>query len=297
MDRKALEQQLLSIGFTQEQIDALSVMDDQAFATFVNTTLAAKAGAGSGDAAASGNATANADRQTMEAELIAAGVVSPEELANMTDDEVLQMYQQWQSGAYAEDTGVKPPKPGASKPAGNGTGNNTGEGSGNPAGGTNGGADMVQITRQEFAELQRGVRLAQGQLRQFSEDSRRRQRAERLQTVRALVATWRDQRKITPADADENAKGFNLFNKLLAADGTAVRKYGEKSATEFDAEVGRINALPRDYIRMFAEKIVPGEAGAGGADDDPSIAGDVAAAIEHAKKRNAIAARGRGKVA
>jgi hypothetical protein len=120
MDRKALEDQLKALGWSDAAVGLLSSLDDATFAELVNTLLAEKAGA----APAAGGATAAADvpmppRDQMIADLVQAGE-DPAALELKTDDELYQLWMEKVGGAQMAEkpTPPAPPAPPPTTPPG-----------------------------------------------------------------------------------------------------------------------------------------------------------------------------------
>jgi hypothetical protein len=184
-------------------------------------------------------------RAEQEQAIIAAGLATAEELATMTDDEVWELYQQ------ATGTAAAPAEATMSE-------RQTRRPSVRPV------ALFAEMRRQAALIEVRQRRLEAGQ-RALERDQRRRQQAERAALVRAYCERWLRERKISPAEADERATVPNLYGRLLAASGTAIRRYGERSYSEFEAAVAEVEQRPPGFARLFAEKIPAAlPAGAGG---------------------------------
>jgi hypothetical protein len=110
--------------------------------------------------------------------------------------------------------------------------------------------------RRELAGVHRDLLTARRHLAALSSDAARRKQAERHGAVKAFCERWRREGRVTPAEVDPGSKTPNLYHRLMLADGSRVRKYGETSATEFDALVLEIETRP---IRRYGERLVDPE--------------------------------------
>jgi hypothetical protein len=115
----------------------------------------------------------------------------------------------------------------------------------------------------QFAEMQAQAAVLKADLdaikrRQAAEESesKRRQQAERSRTVEAFCERWSRESYVLPRDVDRTSKVPNLFHRLMSADGTQVRKFGETEATEFDSIVSEIESRGPGFARRhFSEQI------------------------------------------
>lgn len=244
MDRATIEDQLRGAGFSDDEILALSGLDDEALGQFALAHMARQSGAAPAAAPPGepapmadepGAAAAMPDRDSMIADLVASGE-DADALAAMTDEELFALWQTKQGQMSDFDVSpavaAAPARPGTPAPL--------------PA------ATPTKVTL-NYAE-QRLRRLV-AQQRAFEADLRRRERAVRHQTVRAHCERWLRDGYILPRDADARSKVPNLYHRLIHASGARVLTFGERKLSEFDAMVAEVEARGPGYVRFFAEKL------------------------------------------
>lgn len=236
MDRAALEDQLRGIGFNDAQIESLKGLPDDAFQAFVLATLAAKAG---GEPAAAPAETAAAEPPVMPSpeqmiqDLLAAGV--PQAEIDAVKADVNALYALWMEKGQVKMS--EPPSTPAPSPTPKQIIHKFAE----PA-------QLVAVKRQ-LASLQNQAAIL------FSERERER-KATRERTVKELCKKWVDGGYVLPGDVDPKSSTPNVYHRLMNADGGTVKKFAEKSLTDFDAAVAEIESRGPGYVgKFFSEKI------------------------------------------
>lgn len=235
MDRKALEDQLRALGFSDAELEALSALDDAAFQTFTLACLARAAGTGAGGDAAATAAAETPSREQMIADLVAAGE-DPAKLEAMTDADLLALWTQKVGGsmsANAENKTVTTPTPTLPK---------------------------------EFSEAQRIAATAK-QTADAAIAAARRAETAAARIIRSANETEvikcceraLSERRVKPADIDPAATVPNEYHAgIEAANSPTVFKFGEKSLTAFDAWKSRLFAREPIHASLFSEKIGKG---------------------------------------
>lgn len=246
MDRGQLEEQLKSLGWTDAQIEACKPLADDDFAALVNATLAQAAGADTGNGGGAATDTGAPpttgmvewppeapSRDEVIAQLVAAGQ-DQATLDAMSDEELLAEWKKMNGG-----TAGAAPMSETNKPAKAGT----------------------LLTAAQFAEVRTlltQVPRARQELAALAADTARRKRAEREGAVKAYTERWVRDGFIVPADADPASKTPNLYRRLMLADGTRVKKYGEGLAlSDFDAAVAEIESRGPGWARRNTRELVP----------------------------------------
>jgi len=237
MDRSALEKQLAGLGWSEAAIEAVKPLDDEAFAALVNAILAQSAAAGAGApppaAAAAGGLEEMAefppgmDRQAVTDALVAQGQ-DPAALAALSDDDLIALWNQMQTQT--------PPAPA-------------------PAPAALPMSERGAVAR--YAELNRKVAAAQRQVARLDLETRRRRAAERFATVKAYCERWLKDGYVTPAEVDSRSGGPNLYKRLMYADDVRVRRFGERSLSDFDAAVAEVEARGPGWARRNTAERVP----------------------------------------
>jgi hypothetical protein len=272
MDRATLEDQLKSLpqgAWSDAMIEAAKPLSDDDFMALANAALAQAAGADTGGGGAATDTGAGAatgmvewppeapSRDEVIAQLVAAGQ-DQATLDAMTDEELLAEWQKMNGG-----TAGAAPMSETNKPAKAGT----------------------LLTAAQFAEVRTlltQVPRARQELAALQADTARRKKAERAGAVKAYCERWVRDGFIVPADADPASKAPNLYRRLMLADGTRVKKYGEGLAlSDFDAAVAEIESRGPGWARRNTRELVPDPKDATGFDAvDKSV-------DEYAKRRYA----------
>jgi hypothetical protein len=210
MDRAALEAQLKSLGWTEPAVAALASLSDEDLQKLVMELLAQQAGTAP---AADAPATAaewpeGVTRETVIADLVAAGVGTEEELSALSDDELLMKWNEWKASAAPADA------PMSEKPVGPAT---------------------PQLVAAQFSELQRRAARLEAQVKQAERMQAQRQRAEKA----VLIDTYCEQLVkdgfASPAQVEKargkDGKAIGPVRCFMESC-SAVAKFGEKSALE-----------------------------------------------------------------
>lgn len=135
------------------------------------------------------------------------------------------------------------------------------------------------ITPQRFTELERRLSVAEARAKRADKESHRRERAERERTVNAYCERWAREYYVLPAEVDRTSTVPNFYHELMEADGTRVRKFGEKNMTQFDRLVALVESRGPGFVRrFFSEKLAQPEGSETQAVED--------AAKAYAAKRN-----------
>jgi hypothetical protein len=251
MDRATLEDQLKSLpqgAWSDAMIEAAKPLSDDDFMALANAALAQAAGADTGAATDTGAGAAATgmvewppeapSRDEVIAQLVAAGQ-DQATLDAMSDEELLALYQQKKG-----DTGAAPmsetPKKGARtfaeqlKRA------------------------VLADVRKELADVKRDIDSVKGKAAFLANDTARRRLAERGGAVKAYCERWLRDGYVLPAEVDPASKTPNLHHRLMNADGTRVKKYGEGLAlSDFDAAVAEIESRGPGWARRNTRELVP----------------------------------------
>jgi hypothetical protein len=228
MDRAALEAQLKSLGWTEPAVAALASLSDEDLQKLVMELLAQQAGTAP---AADAPATAaewpeGVTRETVIADLVAAGVGTEEELSALSDDELLMKWNEWKASAAPADA------PMSEKPVGPAT---------------------PQLVAAQFSELQRRAARLEAQVKQAERMQAQRQRAEKA----ALIDTYCEQLVkdgfASPAQVEKargkDGKAIGPVRCFMESC-SAVAKFGEKSALE-----QYVQSLRSGQPRKFGEQL------------------------------------------
>jgi hypothetical protein len=246
MDRATLEDQLKSLpqgAWSDAMIEAAKPLSDDDFMALANAALAQAAGADTGAATDTGAGAAATgmvewppeapSRDEVIAQLVAAGQ-DQATLDAMSDEELLAEWQKMNGG-----TAGAAPMSEKTKPA---------EVS----------AFAEHLRRRILADVRRELAGAKTETAALRADAERRRKAEREGAVKAYCERWVRDGFIVPADADPASKAPNLYRRLMLADGTRVRKYGEGPAvSDFDAAVAEIEARGPGWARRNTRELVP----------------------------------------
>jgi hypothetical protein len=229
------------------------------------------------------------DVAKMRDELVTAGILTQDEAAALSDDEIKAKYAEWKGTA---DAGPPPP-PGVtnmSEPT-------RGRQPARPAPAVTLPAEVVRHYGEAIGSIEARLKAQEKAAADAERETARRQRAERQRTVNALFDGWinhqeqgRPAPKITPAEyrSREKPQEPGLYRRLLEADGGTVRTYAESGAlSDFDALVKEIEDRP-GFARMFAEQI-PGR-GVGPKDEFADLDQQTTA---YAQRRNKALTGGR----
>lgn len=277
MDRAELEGQLTALGYSDEQMAALKDLPDDAFGAFVLATLAREAGtAGAGTPppppegeggggpppAAMAEFPEGMDRQALIDWLTAQGK-DPAALEAMTDDDLIDMYNQRQAGPeQMSEPGVPdedeeeweelpvpatptpaPPAPPARRPVKSVT-------------------KTIKFSEEVRAAVRQEVRtLVAAETAAFRKEAgavkaaeRARQAEEKRGRVRAFCERMLKENRVSPAELDESTPALpSLVERLMLCNAeTTVRKFSEGgkevALTQLDVEMRAIEARqPRKY--------------------------------------------------
>jgi hypothetical protein len=127
----------------------------------------------------------------------------------------------------------------------------------------------LQAVRSEIAGLKRDAAQIKAAQEREAAESRRRAQADRLASVRSYCERWQAEGYVTPAEVDPNAKAPNLYLRLMQADGTRLKTFGERSLSDFDAAVAEVESRGAGYVRrVFREQIGTDVTGAPGGRGD-----------------------------
>lgn len=180
---------------------------------------------------------AGVTRESAIADLVAMGE-DQAALEAMSDDELIALWQQKQGGA------AQPP---AAAPMSE--------------------KQSAAVARQ-YAEIQKGYNRLfadYAAMKREAEAARKERDAERKatrsRTVAAHCETWLRDGYVLPRDVDRGSKVPNLYHRLMSADASRVRKFGEAAMTEFESIVAEIEARGPGYVRYFSEKVAQPEKG------------------------------------
>jgi hypothetical protein len=246
MDRAALESQLKSLGWTEPAVAALASLSDELLQVLVMELLAQQAGTAP---AADAPTTAaewpeGVTRETVIADLVAAGVGTEEELSALSDDELLMKWNEWKASQAAPMS--EPPT-------------------------TPTGPPTQQLLAAQFAELKRRADAVDAQVKQAERMQAQRQRAEKA----ALIDTYCEQLVkdgyASPAQVEKtrgkDGKAIGPVRRFMESC-SAVAKFGEKSALE-----QYVASLRSGQPRKFGEQL-----------PDPAKASKVALAKKRAEE-------------
>jgi hypothetical protein len=167
-------------------------------------------------------------RETVIADLVAAGVGTEEELAALTDDELLAKWNEWKASA-APDTPMSETPTAPTGPA------------------------TQQLVAAQFAELQKRANAVEAQIRQAERMQAQRQRAEKA----ALIDTYCEQLVkdgyASPAQVEKargkDGRAIGPVRRFMESC-SAVAKFGEKSALE-----QYVQSLRSGQPRRFGEQM------------------------------------------
>jgi hypothetical protein len=219
----------------QEFLDSL---DDSQLAMLLQGVSGGDAGGGDAGGGDGGGAAAQAEwpegvtRESAIADLVAAGEDAAS-LDAMSDDELIALWQEKVGGGAAPMSEPKKPVTAPVSPV---------------------------VMARRFAELDRRLKAAEARAKHADKESFRRMKAERERTVNAYCERWAREGYVLPREVDKGAKVPNLYHRLMAADGTRVQKFGETSATAFDAAVAEIEERGPGFVRrFFSEKLAQPE--------------------------------------
>jgi hypothetical protein len=289
MDRKALEEKLVALGWTQTAVDLLANLPDEDFAALVTELLSAAAGVAPTDSGtpAGGAAEVSAPpaREQMIADLVAVGE-DPTMLEGLSDADLLALWTQ-KVGGQSEHSEGEPVTTTVTPPVVT------------PA-------PTPALTPAQFAELKTGLTQAQADLqkvrrdnallsahqkREFAESARRAQ-AERMHSIKSYCERWVRDAYVLPSEVDAKSTVPNFYHQLVNADGVKVRKYGEKQLSDFDALVAQTEARGAGYVkRFFSEKITADPAATSKYDEARKAAGERAKALRGASSADEITKR------
>lgn len=273
MDRKALEAQLKSIGWTDEMIAALSGVSDKDLSAFVLLALAQAAGGGGGGSGGTPPTPGQADvvwpdgmdRNAVIAELVAMGE-DQAQLEAMPDADLLALYQQQLA------TMTEPPAPPAPAPAPTPNPAPAPQPAPTPRPAPGPGRPSPKRVTYSFAEQLRLVRVEAA-------------RAARQETARAAAATLRagvhtfceqmvKENKLTPAQVEVGRDGKPIGKTLLLLLGlSAVRNFAEPDRPS-PLELAMEEIRSRPPLRRYGEQL-----------PDPIKRGRFAEIAEGVKKR------------
>jgi hypothetical protein len=235
MDRKALEEQLKGVGWTDEMIAALSGLSDDDFGKFVLLALAQEA-AEDAPAPAPGQADATwpqgMDRNAVVAELVAMGE-DQAAVEAMSDADLLALYEQRKT-AMSDTTTTPAPTPAA-------------------------GAAPKQVTY-KFAELESKAgelekRMAAAEEREKAAERVRRLREanERKSLVHAFCERMVKEGRLSPAQVEVTKDGKTVGPVRLRLERAgAVRKFADKPS-ELELQMAEIEA--QQPVRRYGELI------------------------------------------
>jgi hypothetical protein len=222
---------------------------------------AAEPAAGDGGAAAQAEWPEGVTRESAIADLVAAGE-DQATLDAMSDDEVLALWQEKVGGAapMSETRRLTATSTGAT----------------------------IAFNPRRFAEVEARLARAERQARALERDNKRlaadrarEAKAIRQRTVEAYCERWAREGYVLPRDVDRTAKVPNLYNRLLNADASKVKKFGEKSMTDFDSIVAEVEDRGPGFVRkFFSEKLAQPEGAKDGLHDVTE------AAKKYAESRN-----------
>jgi hypothetical protein len=278
MDRKALEAQLKSIGWTDEMIAALSGVSDKDLGAFVLLALAQAAGGGGGAAPPTPPIGGQADvvwpdgmeRNAVVAELVALGE-DQAQLEAMPDADLLALYQQQLA------TMTEPPAPAPPAPAPTPNPAPAPQPAPTPRPAPAPGRPSPKRVTYSFAEQTRMIR--QEAARAVRQEAARAAAATLRAGVHAFCEQMVKENKLTPAQVEVGRDGKPIGKTLLLLLGlSAVRNFAEPDKPS-PLELAMEEIRSRPPLRRYGEQL-----------PDPIRKGKFAEIAEGVKKR--VAERG-----
>jgi hypothetical protein len=266
MDRDQMTQILLTAGWSQEDIDAIT--DDVVLGIIVGHEVKEAQGGGEpppGDPSAPAPMANTPTADQMISELTTAGV-DPAQLQGMSDADLLALWTQKVGGqtANAEGDPMKKKDGGtacAEQP--------TGAAAVAPVAPAAPAITQLQFSelRKDMAAFRQEVRTATVKQRQATAETERRLRDERVREVHKFCEEMRDSQILAPKDIDPKSTVPNEYHELMnAANSPATYTFGEKTMSAFEACKERIRNGGKKHARYFSEKLPA--AGTGGMDPD-----------------------------
>jgi hypothetical protein len=212
MDRAALESQLKSLGWTEPAVAALASLSDEDLQKLVMELLAQQAGTASpAEATTAAEWPEGVTRETVIADLVAAGVGTEEELSALSDDELLMKWNEWKAAQAPADAPMSETPTAPTGPA------------------------TQQLVAAQFSELQKRAKALESQIKQAERMQAQRQRAEKAALIDTYCESLVKDGYASPAQVErargKDGKAIGPVRRFMESC-SAVAKFGEKSALE-----------------------------------------------------------------